>query len=281
MKPFLAILLAALLTITACTAALAADPEYDWQGHPVKVTGKLQIPMPVPGTDGYTVQLELTVEKSLWKDEALRTALIADALLADAQGLCYSPVLSGVGEKKPQLTFFFAIPTEVTLEELTLRFASQASSAPTAAPDAAGGSPAVELTTADGVAITLTPLATGAFQAQSDKVPVSTRIGNTSHRGGSIFWPGSRMQLETMRESYQYTKPMVAFAYQCALDTEKAADAIGAIGEACALKLDRATYSPVLAWITDEMACFIFECPDLPEGTPSFTVENGALVIQP
>ncbi len=281
LKPFLALLLATLLAITGCAAALADEPVYTWREHPVKVTGKLKIPMPVPGKDGYTMQLELTVEKSLWKDEPLRAQLIADTLLTDSQGRLYAPVLSGVGEKKPMLTFFFAVPDDVPLEELSLQFATQVGSGSRAATEAASGSTAIALTTAAGVTITLTPLATGAFQAQGDKVPVYTRIGSTSHRGGSEFWAGSRMQLATMRETFQYDKPMVAFAYQCTLDTDKAADAIGVIGEACSLKLDGTTYSPSLAWITAEMACFIFDSPALPEGTPRFSLEGGALVIQP
>ena len=36
-----------------------------------------------------------------------------------------------------------------------------------------------------------------------------------------------------------------------------------------------------VAWITAEMACFIFDCDALPDGVPEFRLQDGALRIIP
>lgn len=140
--------------------------------------------------------------------------------------------------------------------------------------------PAV-LTAEDGSAITLTPINAEQFKQQEDTVIVHTRIGDTAHNSGSIFRAGSGLRLSNMRDTKQYAMPMVAFTFESSLDFDKTADAIGTIGEKAVLTLEGNTYAAQLAWMTEDMACYIFNCPELPESPMRFSVQDNVLFIEP
>ncbi len=141
-------------------------------------------------------------------------------------------------------------------------------------------SASVELTTPSGVKLTLTHVSADDFKAQDDGVIVNTRIGTTVHKSGSQFTEGSGLSLSNMRNTEQYEKPMVAFTYEVDGGGDPA-DAIGEIGETTKLIIDGNDYSVDVAWITDEMGCFIFDCDEIPETDALFIVEDGSLRITP
>ena len=140
--------------------------------------------------------------------------------------------------------------------------------------------PAV-LTAEDGSAITLTPIDAEQFKQQGDTVIVHTRIGDTAHNSGAIFKAGSGLRLSHMRETMQYTMPMVAFTFESSMDFDTTADAIGAIGEKAVLTLEGQTFTAQLAWITEDMACFIFDCPEFAQGLMHFSVQDNILYMEP
>lgn len=146
----------------------------------------------------------------------------------------------------------------------------------------AGQEPAVsvQLTAPSGMELTLTHVSADDFKAQDDGVIVNTRIGTTVHKSGSQFTEGSGLSLGNMRDTEQYEMPMVAFTYQADGDGDPA-DAIGEIGETATLTIDGNDYSVDVAWITDQMGCFIFNCDEIPETEALFTVEDGSLRITP
>lgn len=137
------------------------------------------------------------------------------------------------------------------------------------------------LTAEDGSTVTLTPVNMKQFKQQDDNVIVHTRIGDTAHNSGSIFRAGSGLRLSNMRDTKQYAMPMVAFTFESSLDFDKTADAIGAIGEKAVLTLEGNTYAAQLAWMTEDMACYIFNCPELPESPMRFSVQDNVLFIEP
>jgi len=141
-------------------------------------------------------------------------------------------------------------------------------------------SASVELTAPSGIKLTLTHVSADDFKAQDDGVIVNTRIGTTVHKSGSQFTEGSGLSLGNMRNTEQYEMPMVAFTYEADGDGDPA-DAIGEIGEKTTLTIDGNDYSVDVAWITDEMGCFIFNCDEIPETDAVFTVENDSLRITP
>ena len=138
----------------------------------------------------------------------------------------------------------------------------------------------VQLTAPSGTKLTLTHVSADDFKAQDDGVIVNTRIGTTVHKSGSQFTEGSGLSLGNMRDTEQYEMPMVAFTYQADGDGDPA-DAIGEIGETATLTIDGNDYSVDVAWITDQMGCFIFNCDEIPETEALFTVEDGSLRITP
>ncbi|MEA5015058.1 MAG: hypothetical protein VB099_10905 [Candidatus Limiplasma sp.] len=284
MKRIATLLVTILFTTLCCTVAMAMEGEYLWQEHPIKVTSVMESTMFGPANmtaDEYAVSVVLMVEEALWKDEALCGALYQEALLADRQGKTYAPQVNGVGTEDPTLVFFYCIPTGIAVEELS--FVLKESESKDAAGDT-GKAPddgSVELSTADGHTIAFIPLETGAFQAQADKVIVHTRIGATVHNSGSQFLAGSALKLANMRNTKQYAMPMITFRYQTALGFDEAAEAIGVIGQSALLTLDGTDYPALVAWITEEIACFIFDSPELPSGTARFAVRDNQLVIEP
>ena len=141
-------------------------------------------------------------------------------------------------------------------------------------------SASVQLTTPSGVELSLTHVSADDFKAQDDGVIVNTRIGTTVHKSGSQFTEGSGLSLGNMRDTEQYEKPMVAFTYEADGNGDPA-DAIGEIGETTTLTVDGNDYSVDVAWITDGMGCFIFNCDEIPETEAIFIVDNGSLRITP
>ena len=138
----------------------------------------------------------------------------------------------------------------------------------------------VQLTAPSGTKLTLTHVSADDFKAQDDGVIVNTRIGTTVHKSGSQFTEGSGLSLSNMRNTEQYEMPMVAFTYK-ADGSGDPADAIGEIGETTKLTIDGKDYPVDVAWITDEMGCFIFKCDEIPETDALFIVEDGSLRITP
>lgn len=138
----------------------------------------------------------------------------------------------------------------------------------------------VQLTAPSGVELTLTHVSADDFKAQDDGVIVNTRIGTTVHKSGSQFTEGSGLSLSNMRNTEQYEMPMVAFTYEATGDGDPA-DAIGEIGKTATLTIDGNDYIVDVAWITDKMGCFIFNCDEIPETDALFTVEDGSLRITP
>ena len=137
----------------------------------------------------------------------------------------------------------------------------------------------VQVTAPSGAELTLTPIEGDAFAGQDDDTSVYTRVGTTVHNGGSQFWPGSCLRLSSMRDTRQYTMPKAVFTYESSLDTDAVADAIGEIGEAAVLSLNGTEYPVQVAWITENMACFFFDCEDPISDVPAFGVRDGNLYI--
>lgn len=279
MKKITALLIALMLTTVCLNAAFAIEKgDYHWRDYTVEVSQVEKNPMFVPanmGADEYAITVYITIDEVLWKDDAIWDAMYADARLADTQGGSYAPQAGGMGTDKPFFSFSFCIPKTVDADALT--FSLEASGG---IDDAAQSGP-VEITTAAGDTLILTPLENGAFLKQSEKVTVHTRLGTTVHNSGSQFTAGSGLSLSTMKNTKQFDMPMVAFAYETKLDFDKAADAIGRIGAKATLTMDGTEYPPKVVWITEDMASFIFDCPEQPSGTPRFTVNDGRLVIEP
>ena len=143
----------------------------------------------------------------------------------------------------------------------------------------AGENGTVRLEMAEGTTLTITPVEAGEFWKQSDKTSVRTRLGDTNLNSGATATAGSSLMLSTMKNTRQYSMPMAAFTWEGELSGDEAAGAVSKIGRSTVLALDGKTWSPKVAWITDEMGCFLFDCPDLPEGIPAFTVKEGKLTI--
>ena len=143
----------------------------------------------------------------------------------------------------------------------------------------AGENGTVQLEMGSGTVFTITPVEASTFWKQSDKVSVRTRIGDTNLNNGATATSGSSLMLSTMKNTTQYSMPMVAFSWKGDLSGDEAAGAVGKIGRSTILLLDGKSYSPRVAWSTDEMGCFIFDCPELPEQTPIFKVKDQQLVI--
>ena len=141
-------------------------------------------------------------------------------------------------------------------------------------------SASVQITAPSGNEITLTHVSTDDFKAQDDGVIVNTRIGTTVHKSGSQFTAGSGLSLGNMRDTEQYEMPMVAFTYEVTGDGDPA-DVIGEIGETTTLTIDGTDYPVDVAWITDGMGCFIFNCDEIPETEALFTLEDDSLRITP
>lgn len=136
-------------------------------------------------------------------------------------------------------------------------------------------------TTAAGGAVTLRLMESTAFAGQPDDTLVFTRVGTTKSKGGSEFWAGSSLQLAHMRNTYQYEMPMVVFGYESSLKWDELADALDGIAKKTVLALDGADYPVSVAWITENMACFIFDCPDLNDMKLGFVVnDNGLQILQ-
>ena len=137
----------------------------------------------------------------------------------------------------------------------------------------------VRLEMGSGTIFTITPADASAFWKQGDKVSVRTRIGDTNLNNGATATPGSSLLLSTMKNTKQYSMPMAAFSWKGDLSGEEAAGAVAKIGRSTVLLMDGKSYSPRVAWSTDVMGCFIFDCPELPEQTPVFKVQDQKLVI--
>lgn len=285
MKRMIAVLAALLLTALCGTGLAEVKGKYVWKGHPIEVTHiehfKQLSPKGIKENE-YTVAVSMEVEEAIWKDKKLQSAFYKEAALMDPQGTAYSPMASGKGVNEPLWVFFFCVPKAVSLEELTFSPGKNGQKAEESKEHAwhSADGPAV-LTAEDGSAVTLTPADAESFKAQADKEIVHTRIGNTAHNGGSVFWPGSALKLSNMRRTKQYAMLMVAFTYQSSLDFDKTADAIGVIGEKAVMTVKGKAYSAQVAWITKNMACFIFDCPELPSGAMRFTVKDNTLFIEP
>ena len=285
MKRMITLLTALLLTALCGTGLPEGKGKYTWKGHTIEVTHIENFKHLSPKTlkdNEYTVAVSIAVEESLWKDEEMQSAFYREAALLDPQGTAYSPQLSGTGADEPLWAFFFCVPKTVALEELSFTPGENGEKVNETAGQAGqpADGPAV-LTAEDGSALTLTPADAESFRAQADKEIVHTRIGDTAHNSDSVFKAGSALGLSNMRNTKQYAMPMVAFTYESPSDFDKTADAIGAIGEKAALTLDGKTYTAQVAWITKGMACFIFDCPELPSGAVHFTVKDNTLFIEP
>ncbi len=279
-------LLTALLIIALCgTGHMEVTGKYIWKGHTIEVTSIdkfTQLPLKALKENEYTVVTTMTVGQDIWKDKNTLNEFYNEAALVDTQGKTYRPQASGTGRDEPGWVFFFCIPDSVSLEELSFspgEKGSKVNKTGDQLKQSADG-PAV-LAAEDGSAVTLTPVEAEKFKQQDDNVIVHTRIGETAHNSGSIFLPGSGLRLTNMRNTKQYAMPMVAFTFESALEFDKAADALGAIGKKATLTLEGKTYTPQLAWITEEMACFIFDCPELPTGAMRFSAQDNALFIEP
>ena len=143
----------------------------------------------------------------------------------------------------------------------------------------AGENGTVQLEMGSGTVFTLTPVEASAFWKQSDKVSVRTRIGDTNLNNGATATSGSSLMLSTMKNTKQYSMPMAAFSWKSDVSGDEAAGAVGKIGRSTILLLDGKSYTPRVAWSTDEMGCFIFDCPELPEQVPVFQIQDQKLVI--
>jgi hypothetical protein len=147
--------------------------------------------------------------------------------------------------------------------------------------DAAGAvSDNVTLTTTGGT-VTLKLLESTAFAGQPDSTVVYTRLGTTKSKGGSEFWAGSSLKLSHMRNTYQYEMPMVVFGYESSLKFDELTDALDGIAQKSVLTLAGSDYPVSVVWITENMACFIFDCPDLNDMKLGFVVnDNGLQILQ-
>ncbi len=137
----------------------------------------------------------------------------------------------------------------------------------------------VTLDVDDGGQIVLTPAEVSVFTDQNDDTMVTTAIGDTVMGGGSTLWPGSMLSLGMLRESDTYKMGKVAFTYEL-VDDADSEGAINTAGEAAKLVRDDQEYSVKVAWYSGGTACFMFDCEELPETAPTFTQEDGKVVIR-
>lgn len=279
MKRLLALCLT-LALLASCTAALAIEKtDYQWGDTLLSLTGVDDNPMIQPAnmaSDEYAVMLTFQVTEALWKDEALQKTLYAEAVLVDGNANVYQAQASASGSDNPLLLYFYCIPEDVKLDDLTLRIGE--------AKDDGAAAAAVEgpfEVTADETTYTLTPTDAETFRAQDDKTRVMTRLGTTVHNGGSQFLAGSSMMMGTMRSTKQYDMATVAFAYEGNDDTEAAADQLASIAGSCVLVQDGTEYKARVAWITPKMFCVFFACDPLPEGVPTVLYDGAQITIQP
>ena len=229
-------------------------------------------------TDG---EMEMGVlEDHIYGEEGIRLNG-ADPAVISAVGVRITDDMKAVA--MGTFNVIFDVPKDLDPADASVTVGGKA-----AVPAAAGGEEAedaadgtVKIVTASGAELKLTPLSAEAFAEQDDGVIVNTRIGTTVHNSGSQFLAGSGMKLKNMRNTVQYKEPRTVFAYETALDLQEAADAIGEIGETAALMLDGTEIPVQVAWITKDMACFIFDCDALPDSVPVFRVQDGALQILP
>lgn len=142
-----------------------------------------------------------------------------------------------------------------------------------------GATDSVTLTTAEGETIVLTMLAGDALAAQADDIIVHTRVGTTIHHSGSQFIAGSALKLTHMAGTKQYGMPKAVFGYESGLELEALADALGQIAQTTVLSLNGESYPVQVAWITAEMACFIFDCPELGDAPLGFVDTEDGLII--
>lgn len=139
----------------------------------------------------------------------------------------------------------------------------------------------VTLTTAAGEKLVLSILADSAFAKQTDTIIVHTRVGTTVHNSGSLFWEGSALTLTNMRNTKQYKLPKAVFSYSISLAIDEAADALAEIAQKTMLVTGGKSYPVNVAWVTNNMACFIFDCPPLGDVQLSFVQTKDILQIIP
>lgn len=287
MKKITTLLVALLFAILCLNAALAMEGEYHWRDYTVEITQIEKNPMLVPASmskDKYAIAVYLTIEESLWKNDTLCAEMYAEARLIDTAKNAYQPDGMMSGKDKPFLVFTFCVPKSVEAETLVFSLGESRineDQADATANEAPCGDGSVTVTTASSDSLTLTPLESGAFQAQNDNVSVLTRLGTTVHNSGSQFLAGSSLMLSTMRNTRQYAMPMVAFRYQTTLETKAAADALSSIGKTAVLTMDGTGYPVRVLWVTEEMAAFIFDCPTLTNGVMRFCIKDNTLFIEP
>lgn len=276
MKRFLAWVIVVVMGMLFCTAAVGEGEILNWNEHSVELVSIEKGGMFAPASmteDEYCVSVKLAVDEELWNDETLREALYGDLLLTDAQGSVYNAGSCLSAADTMTYTFLYCIPNDADLSELSVKIGNEA--------QGDEGSDSVNLTTAAGDSIALTAVEAGRFNAQDDSVMVYTRVGTTVHNSGSQFLPGSAMSLTHMRSTKQYEMPMVSFAYETALDIDQAADAIEEIGKTAVFLAGDIQYPVEVAWITEDLACFIFDGVEISDEAPVFSVEDGKLIIVP
>lgn len=144
------------------------------------------------------------------------------------------------------------------------------------------GDGSVQFTLSSGEMITLKPAEPAAFKEQDDNVLVFTRIGTTVFKNGSELWAGSSaIPLSMMRNTETIEKPMISFSYEFSKNGEELAeDAIEEAGQNAVLSVGGEEYPVLVTWITKDLACFFFECDELPASLPVFSVSDGKLRIQ-
>ena len=287
MKKAFAILLTLILAL-GCMSALGEQPAaseavYTWEGMTFALTEvtedigewKSQL-KPADGkwamavfkiTDG-EMEVKALEERMVDQGSVLLSGAPARTLAAQGIRIGEDSKVYAVGS----VNVFFDVPAELEVAQAEISVEAEDNGAPVT-------DSAVHITTASGAELMLTPIEAEAFAAQDDGVIVHTRVGTTVHNSGSQFLAGSGLGLGNMRNTRQYDMPRVTFTYESALDFDATADAIGEIGETAALTLNGALVPVQVAWITQDMACFIFDCGELPSGIPAFSVEEGALVI--
>lgn len=138
---------------------------------------------------------------------------------------------------------------------------------------------AITWETESGLSISLTPADPELFW--KEKGAVCTRIGNTDLLSGACCWPGSKLNIDTLKNSVPANSyRCIAFRFESAGDQDACADAIDEIGQKAVLTLGEKSYSPKVAWIAAEYACFFFDCEeDLPAGLPYFIPGENSLAI--
>jgi len=279
MKKHLKTLFSAICCLCIALTCIAAAENMTWREYEIELTevktGGFFAPADMKA-DEYCVTAVITVPKDLAEDSDLMGAMYDEIILTDPAGNAYKP--GALMSNETAESFLFAVPETVAKEDLTVSFGAAAESGDPEETAENPGTPA-EISLENGETMILTPIEASSFADQGDKVIVHTRIGDTNHNSGSTFTAGSGLRLENMRNTKQYEMPRVTFTCETGLEFSEMADALGEIGKNAVLRADGAEYTPVLAWITEEMACYIFDCEELPDTLPSFTLEDGKLVI--